>query len=60
MSCVNSCKHKIQNIIHSFLNKFAVRKSNFRALIDDQKGCMKFGICSFSPKTLEEIPYFNF
>ena len=60
MSCVNSYKHKIQNAIRSFFNIFADRNSNSRALTDNQMECMQFGICSFEPKDLEEIPYFDY
>ncbi len=60
MSCRNPYKYIIQNAIHSFLNTFAALNSNSRALTDDQMECMQFGICSFSPKALEEIPYFHY
>ena len=45
MSCGNPYKHKIQNIIHFFLDTFSGRNSNSRALTDDQMECMQFGIC---------------
>ena len=60
MSCGNPYKHKIQNTIHFFLDTFTGRNSNSRALTDDQMECMQFGICFFTTKTLEEIPYFHF
>ena len=60
MSCGNPHKYKIQNTIHFFLDKFSGRNSNSRALTDDQMECMQFGICSFVPKTSEEIPYFHY
>ena len=60
MSCGNPYKHKIQNTIHFFLDTFSGRNSNSRALNDDQMECMQFGICSFPPKDLEEIPYFHY
>ena len=60
MSCGNTYKHKIQNTIHFFLDTFSGRNSNSRALTDDQIECMQFGICSFIPKKLEEIPYFHY
>ncbi len=53
-------KHKIQNVVNSFLNIFGAIESNSRALTDEQMECMQFGICSFVPKTLEEIPYFHY
>ena len=60
MSCGNPYKHKIQNTIHFFLDIFSGRNSNSRALSDDQMECMQFGICSFVPKPLKEIPYFHY
>ena len=60
MSCGNPYKHKIQNSIHSFFNMFTALNSSRRALTDDQMECMQFGICSFAPKDLEEIPYFHY
>ena len=60
MSCGNPYKHKIQNTIHFFLDTFSGRNSNSRALTDDQMECMQFGICNFTPKKLEEIPYFHY
>ena len=60
MSCGNPYKHKIQNTVNFFLDIFTAFESNSRALTDDQMECMQFGICSFVPKTSEEIPYFHY
>ena len=60
MSCGNPYKHMLQNAVNSFLNIFTALESNSRALTDDQMECMQFGICSFAPKDLEEIPYFHY
>ena len=60
MSCGNPYKHKIQNTIHFFLDTISGRNLNSRAMTDDQMECMQFGICSFAPKTSEEIPYFHY
>ena len=60
MSCGNPYKHMLQNTVNSFLDTFSGRNSNSRALTDDQMECMQFGICSFIPKKLAEIPYFNY
>ncbi len=60
MSCGNPYKHKIQNAIHFFLDTLSDRNLNLRALTDDQMECMQFGICNFTPKKLEEIPYFHY
>ena len=49
-----------KNTVNSFLDFFTAIESNSRALTDEQIECMQFGICSFTPKALEEIPYFHF
>ena len=60
MSYANPYKHMLQKAVNSFLNIFTALESNSRALTDDQMECMQFGICSFVPKTSEEIPYFHY
>ena len=56
MSCRNPYKYKIQKVVNNWLGMFSVE----RKISDDQMECMQFGICSFSPKSLEEIPYFHY
>ena len=60
MSYGNPYKRINQNAVNSFLNFFTALESNSSALTDDQMECMQFGICSFVPKTSEEIPYFHY
>ena len=60
MSCGNTYKHKIQNTIHFFLDTFSGRNSNSRALTDDQMECMQFGICDYTPRQVEEVPFFHY
>ena len=60
MSYGNPYKHMLQNSVNSFLNIFTALESNSSTLTDDQMECMQFGICSFVPKTSEEIPYFHY
>ena len=60
MSYWNRYKHMLQNAVNSFLNIFTALESNSSALTDDKMECMQFGICSFVPKTSEEIPYFHY
>ena len=60
MSCGKPYKHMFKNTVNSFLDFFTAIESNSRALTDEQIECMQFGICSFTPKALEEIPYFHF
>ncbi len=60
MSCDNPYKHILRNSVHSFLDTFKVSESNSKNLSDEQMECMQFGICSFVPKTSNEITYFHF
>ena len=52
MTCENPTKHNFQNIF----NYFSFR----RKLSDDQMECMQFGICGYSPKQVEEVPFFHY
>ena len=60
MSCGNPYKYMLQNAVNSFQNIFTALELNSSALTDDQMECMQFGICSFVPKTSEEISYFHY
>ena len=54
MTCGNPIKYKYQNAFNSFIDEI----SNERKLSDDQMECMQLGICVYSPKQLEEMPFF--
>ena len=56
MTCGNPLKHKIQKLLDNFFDIFLVEKKT----TDEQMECMQFGICDYSPKQVEEIPYFHF
>ena len=56
MTFGNPFKHKIQELFDNFLEIFSVEKK----ITDEQMECMQFGICDYSPKQHEEIPYFHF
>ena len=56
MSCGNPFKHKIQNIIDSWLDMFKFESK----LTDEQMECQQFGICDYAQKNIKEIPYFHF
>ena len=56
MTCGNSFKHKIKKFINNFLDIFSVEEK----ITDEQMECMQFGICDYSPRKIEEIPYFHF
>ena len=56
MTCENPIKHNFQNIFNYFINPISFR----RKLSDDQMECMQFGICGYSPKQVEEVPFFHY
>ena len=56
MTCGNSIKQKFQNALNSFIDKISIE----RKLSDDQIECMQFGICDYSPKQVEEAPFFHY
>ena len=47
----------IGNLINTF-NYFINALSLKRKLSDEQIECMQFGICNYSPKKVEEVPFF--
>ena len=56
MTCGNPIKHKIQNLVDSWLEIFSID----RKLNDDQMECMQFGICDYAPRQVEEVPFFHY
>mgnify|MGYP004052575659 CR=1 FL=1 len=56
MTCGSSIKHKFQNAFNSFIDPFSFG----RKLSYEQKECMQFGICDYSQKQLEEVPFFHY
>ena len=56
MTCGNPIKHKLQQVVFNWLDMFSLERN----LSDEQMECMQFGICDYSPKKIEEIPYFHF
>ena len=56
MTCENTFKHKLQKVAGNLLDMFSFEEK----ITDEQMECMQFGICDYSPKKIEEIPYFHF
>ena len=56
MTCGNPINHKFQNALNSIIDSFSFE----RKLRDDQMECMQFGICDYSPKQVEEVPFFHY
>ena len=49
----------IGNLINTF-NYFINALSLKRKLSNEQIECMQFGICDYSPKKVEEVPFFHY
>ena len=56
MTCRNPIRHMFQNGFNSFINAISLE----RKLSDDQMECMQFGICDYSPRKVEEVPFFHY
>ena len=56
MTCGNPMKHKFQNVFNSFIDTISLE----RKLSDDQMECMQFGICDYSPRQVEEVPFLHY
>ncbi len=46
----------MDSISNSLIDAISFEKK----LSDDQTECMQFGICDYSPKQLEELPFFHY
>ena len=56
MTWGNPIKHKFPNVLNSFINAFSFK----RKFSDEQMECMQFGICDYSPKQVEEVPFLHY
>ena len=56
MTCGNPIKNKFQNAFSSFIDLISFE----RKLSDDQMEYMQFGIGDYSPKQVEEVPFFHY
>ena len=56
MTCGNPIKHKIKNVFGNWFDILSIE----RKLTDDQLECMQFGICNYSPRQVEEVPFFHY
>ena len=56
MNCGIPIKHKFQNALSSFINSISFE----RKLSDEQMECMQFGICEYSIKQVEQVPFFHY
>ena len=56
MTYGNLIKHNFQNALNSFINAISFK----RKLSDEQMECMQFGICEYSIKQVEQVPFFHY
>ena len=56
MTYGNLIKNKIQHIFNGLFDRLSIE----RKLNDDQIECMQFGICDYSPRQVEEVPFFHY
>ena len=56
MTYGNLIKNKIQNACGGLFDKLSIE----RKLTDNQMECMQFGICDYSPRKVEEVPFFHY
>ena len=54
MTYVNLIKNKIQHGFGGLFDTLSIE----RKLTDAQIECMQFGICDYSPRQVEEVPFF--
>ena len=52
----NPFKNKFQNAFNYFINVISFE----RKLSDDKMECIQFGICDYSPKQVDELPFFHY
>ena len=56
MNYRNLIKNKIQHTFGGLFDKLSIE----RKLTDNQMECMQFGICDYSPRKVEEVPFFHY
>ena len=56
MTYRNLIKDKIQNVFGGLFDKLSIE----RELTDIQMEYMQFGICDYSPRKVEEVPFFHY
>ena len=49
-------KNKIQYAFGGLFDNLSIE----RKLTDAQMECMQFGICNFTPRKVEEVPFFHY
>ena len=52
----NLIKNKIKHVFVVLFDSLSIE----RKLTDAQMECMQFGICDYSPRQVEEVPFFHY
>ena len=52
----NLIKNKIRHAFGGLLDNLSIEKK----LTDAQMECMQFGICDYTPRKVEEVPFFHY
>ena len=56
MTYGNLIKNKIQHLFGFLFDTLSIE----RKLTDAQMECMQFGICDYTPRRVEEVPFFHY
>ena len=56
MTYGNLIKSKIQNTLGGLIDMLSIK----RKPTDDQMECRQFGICDYSPRQVENVPFFHY
>ena len=56
MTYGNLIKNKIQHVFSFWFDSLSIE----RKLTDAQMECMQFGICYYTPRQVEEVPFFHY
>ena len=56
MTYLNIITNKIQYAFGGLFDTLSIK----RKLTDAQMECMQFGICNYTPRQVEEVPFFHY
>ena len=56
MTYGNLIKNKIHNVFGVLFDSLSIK----RKLTDAQMECMQFGICDYSARQVEDVPFFHY
>ena len=56
MTYGNLIKNKIENLFSGLFDTLSISEK----LTDAQMECLQFGICDYTPRQVEEVPFFHY